>query len=70
MASALMRLSEEIAALPARDLRAVAPRDLLHVLPVRIEATRGIRRLWATHPPLAARLSQLERLESGLQARG
>jgi heat shock protein HtpX len=70
MASALVRLTEEIAALPARDLRAVAARDLLHVLPVRTEATRGIRRLWATHPPLPARLRQLERLEAELQASG
>jgi heat shock protein HtpX len=68
LAAALLRLSGEMAAIPQRDLRTVAARDLLHVVPVRPE--RGIRRLWATHPRLATRVRELERLESRLQARG
>jgi heat shock protein HtpX len=65
MASALAKLSGDVAGFPKRDLRVAAARDLLHVVPVR--PARGIRRLWATHPPLEARLRELERLESRLQ---
>jgi heat shock protein HtpX len=68
LASALMKLSQELAGQPKADLRAVAARDVLHVVPAHPGATRGVRRLWATHPPLAARLRQLEQLESRLQA--
>jgi len=66
LTAALLRLSGELAGIPQRDLRAVAARDLLHVVPVRPE--HGIRRLWATHPKLATRLRELERLERRLQA--
>ena len=61
LASALQRLAGRLDELPQEDLRVVAARDPLNILPAR-RAT-GIRRLWATHPPLADRLAQLERLE-------
>ena len=65
VAAALTTVAGELHGLPHTDLRAVAARDPLHLLPVR-EAT-GIRRLWATHPPLAGRVARLERMERALQ---
>jgi len=65
MASALLKLSGEVAAIPKQDLRLHAARDLLHVVPVRPE--RGVARLWATHPRLSTRVHELERLEQTLQ---
>jgi len=66
MTSALVKLSGGLGGCPKRDLRVAAARDLLHVVPAR--PAHGIRRLWATHPPLKTRLRQLERLESRLQS--
>jgi heat shock protein HtpX len=68
LASALMKVSEGISAIPARDLRAAAAQDAFHLLPV---ARRGEdrMRLPATHPSLQARIARLERLERALQKR-
>jgi heat shock protein HtpX len=66
LAAALGRLSQGLHAIPDRDLRVVAAADVFHVVPTR--PARGIARLWATHPPLEARIQQLERLEARLQA--
>jgi heat shock protein HtpX len=68
LASALMKVSEGISAIPARDLRAAAAQDAFHLLPV---ARRGEdrMRLPATHPSLEARIARLERLERALQKR-
>jgi heat shock protein HtpX len=65
LASALMRLSKGLRAIPDRDLRVVASADLLHVVPAR--PGHGIARLWATHPRLEKRIEQLERLEARVQ---
>jgi heat shock protein HtpX len=64
LASALMKVSEGVVAVPTRDLRAVAARDPFHLLPV-AEARNA---LLATHPSLAARIARLERLESRVQS--
>jgi heat shock protein HtpX len=63
LASALMKVSDGVRALPTRDLRAAAARDAFHLLPVARE-----RGLSATHPPLRARIARLERMEAHLQA--
>jgi heat shock protein HtpX len=65
VAAALANVAEGLSRKTRKDLRAVAGRDPLHLLPVR-EAT-GLRRLWATHPPLARRVARLERMERALQ---
>jgi heat shock protein HtpX len=62
LASALMKVSDGVLALPSRDLRDVMARDPFHLLPV-----GKARRLLATHPSLQARIARLERLESRLQ---
>lgn len=66
LASALRRLSAGLHAIPDQDLRVAATSDVLHVVPAR--PATGIRRLWATHPPLDDRIARLERLEARLQA--
>ncbi len=65
VSAALLAVAEGLAATPQRDLRAAAGRDPFHFVPVR--EARGIRRLWATHPPVEARLRQLAQLELTLQ---
>jgi heat shock protein HtpX len=67
LASALMKVSDGLAALPSRDLRAVAARDAFHLLPVAREQPTRLP-LPATHPSLKARIARLEQLEAKLQA--
>jgi heat shock protein HtpX len=64
LASALMKVSEGVVAVPTRDLRAVAARDPFHLLPV----AEARNRLLATHPSLQARIARLERLEARVQS--
>ena len=69
LASALIAVSEGLAALPDRDLRTVAARDAFHLLPVTREKSRDhLPPLPATHPSLKARIARLERLEARLQS--
>jgi len=70
VATVLSRLAGDIRSIPTRDLRLAGTTDTLHLLPARKHEQRGISRLWATHPSLATRLEQLERLESELQRLG
>lgn len=67
LSSALRRISGELAGLPRQDLRIATARDPLHIVPARGGDQGGIRRLWATHPPLQRRLDQLERIERAMQ---
>jgi heat shock protein HtpX len=68
LASALVKVSDGLGALPSRDLRAAAARDAFHLLPVgRDRIAPGVPPLPATHPALRARIARLERLESRLQ---
>jgi heat shock protein HtpX len=64
LASALMKVSDGLVAIPRGDLREAAARDAFHLLPV--GASEG-GPLPATHPPLRARIERLQRLEAGLQ---
>jgi heat shock protein HtpX len=64
VAAALVALSEHVADRRPVDLRAAAP-AVLNILPLR--PANGIARLWATHPPLEARLAALTRMEARLQ---
>ncbi len=63
LASALMKVSDGIGAIPARDLRTAAARDAFHLLPVGDDKLH----LPATHPTLQARIARLEKLERALQ---
>jgi heat shock protein HtpX len=64
LATALMKVSEGLVAIPSKDLREASARDAFHLLPAGTE--KGM--LPATHPPLRARIERLQRLEAGLQA--
>src|SRR4051794_5435411 len=69
LASALVKVSDGLGAMPATDLRVAAARDAFHLLPVgRERAGRCIPPLPATHPSLHARIARLERLEARLQS--
>ncbi len=64
LASALMKVSEGLVAIPRKDLRAAAVRDAFHLLPT----ARHNDGLLDTHPPLAKRIERLERLERTLHS--
>jgi heat shock protein HtpX len=59
LASALMKVSGSLVALPKEDLRLAAARDTLHLVPVAKECA-GV---WRTHPTIERRVAALERLE-------
>jgi heat shock protein HtpX len=65
MASALMKLSEDMDSVPERDLRAAGELNAFFVVPARARNTR--RSLFSTHPPLEQRIAALGRLEADLQ---
>jgi heat shock protein HtpX len=67
LASALMKVSGDLARIPAADLRGVASRDVFHLLPTRREGGGLLGRIQATHPTLEQRIAALERLERRLQ---
>jgi heat shock protein HtpX len=66
LASALMKVSEGISAIPAQDLRLANARDAFHLLPVARDGEDRYH-LPATHPSLQARIARLEKLEQALQ---
>jgi heat shock protein HtpX len=67
LASALMKVSGDLARIPAADLRGVASRDMFHLLPTRREGGGLLARVQATHPTVEQRVAALERLEHRLQ---
>jgi heat shock protein HtpX len=69
LASALAKVSGQIAWLPSQDLRAVAGRDAFHLLPVseRRGAPWWHKGAGATHPDVALRIERLEAMERRLQ---
>jgi heat shock protein HtpX len=66
LASALMKVSEGISAIPEQDLRVASARDAFHLLPVARDGEDRFH-LPATHPSLQARIARLEKLEHALQ---
>lgn len=64
--SALMKIDSGMDRIPQRDLRA-APGELaaFYIFPPKAKQT--VTNLFSTHPPLAARIARLERLEAQLQ---
>jgi heat shock protein HtpX len=64
LASALIKVSDGLVAIPKADLRAASVHDAFHLLPA---ARENHFALPPTHPPLRARIERLERLERVLQ---
>ena len=65
LASALVKISGEMAAIPTRDLRAAEPLNAFFFTPA-LAPGFSLSSLFSTHPPLERRLDQLAKLEAGL----
>jgi len=65
LASALVKVSGEMARIPTRDLRAAEPLNAFFFAPA-LAPGFSLSSLFATHPPLQRRLDQLARLEAQL----
>ncbi|HEX2192000.1 MAG TPA: zinc metalloprotease HtpX [Acidimicrobiales bacterium] len=65
LASALVKISGEMARIPTRDLRAAEPLNAFFFAPA-LAPGFSLSSLFSTHPPLERRLDQLAKLESGL----
>jgi heat shock protein HtpX len=64
--SALRKIEASMGQIPQRDLRQASGQlAAFYIFPPK--AKRSVSTLFATHPPLAARIAKLERLESQLQ---
>jgi len=62
LASALVKVSSEIARIPTRDLRAAESLNAFFFAPAVAQGV-SLASLFATHPPLERRLDQLARIE-------
>ncbi len=68
LASALVKVSGEMARIPTRDLRAAEPLNAFFFAPA-LSARRGemsLSAMFSTHPPLAKRLKALEKISQQL----
>jgi heat shock protein HtpX len=63
LASALVKVSSEIARIPTRDLRAAESLNAFFFAPALRQGQVSLASLMATHPPLERRLDQLARIE-------
>lgn len=65
LASALVKISGEMAAIPTKDLRAAEPLNAFFFAPA-LAPGLSLSSLFSTHPPIERRLAQLAELERGL----
>jgi heat shock protein HtpX len=65
LSSALLKISGEMDQIPQRDLRASGELKAFYIIPPDLKQSIGS--LFSTHPPLAARLKALAKLEAQLQ---
>ncbi|GAA0932289.1 zinc metalloprotease HtpX [Nonomuraea longicatena] len=65
LASALTKVSGEIARIPTRDLREAEPFNAFYFAPA-LKPGQSIANLFATHPPLERRLANLAKISSEL----
>ncbi|MBA2504381.1 MAG: zinc metalloprotease HtpX [Thermoleophilaceae bacterium] len=66
LASALIKVSGQMQHVPERDLRAAGEMNAFFIVPTSVKNT--MQTIFATHPPLEARIARLEQMESALQA--
>jgi len=66
LASALMKLSEDIKHVPDQDLRQAERMNAFFIIPTSVKSS--VHTLFMTHPPLEKRLEALQRMEAQLQA--
>lgn len=65
LATALQKVSGDMAAIPTRDLRAAEPFNAFFFAPA-LAGRKSLASLFATHPPLEKRLEQLARISTQL----
>jgi heat shock protein HtpX len=65
LASALMKLSGAMQRVPDQDLRAAGRMNAFFIVPTSVKKSVGT--LFATHPPMEARIARLQQYESQLQ---
>ena len=65
LASALVKISGEMARIPTRDLRAAEPLNAFFFTPA-VAPGFSLSSLFSTHPPLERRLDQLAKMEAGM----
>jgi heat shock protein HtpX len=65
LASALQKVSGDMAAIPTRDLRQAEPFNAFFFAPA-LSGGKSLAALFATHPPLEQRLEQLAKISSQL----
>jgi heat shock protein HtpX len=66
LASALMKVTGEMARIPTRDMRSAEHFNAFYFAPALSRSGFSISSLFSTHPPLQKRLDQLARLETEL----
>jgi len=69
LASALTKVTGEMARIPTRDLREAEPFNAFYFTPALAKGSGGLAAIFATHPPLSRRLEQLAKI-SGELGRG
>jgi heat shock protein HtpX len=65
LASALMKLSNQMQRVPDQDLRAVGRMNAFFIVPTSVK--QSVATLFMTHPPMEARIARLAQYESQLQ---
>jgi heat shock protein HtpX len=68
LASALVKVSSDMARIPTRDLRAAEPLNAFYFVPALTSGRRqmSLSTLFSTHPPLERRLAELEKISKQL----
>ena len=65
LASALVKISGAMQAVPTRDLRQVEQMNAFFIVPTSVKG--AVQTLFATHPPMEKRIERLQQLEAQLQ---
>ena len=66
LSAALLRISDQMQKVPQQDLRKVEGQNAFFIIPASVKGS--FKTLFATHPPLEARIARLQQLETQLQA--
>ncbi len=68
LASALVKVSSEMARIPSRDLRTAEPLNAFYFVPALTSGRRqlSLSNLFSTHPPLERRLAELDKISKQL----
>jgi len=66
LSAALLRISDQMQKVPQQDLRQVEGQNAFFIIPASVKGS--FKTLFATHPPLEARIARLQQLETQLQA--